>query len=431
MRQHRVARLVLAGLLLGSVACSVPPSSGSPTSAAATRPAAPSAEPIKLGVLADLSGPFAPQGAQLRINTDLAVQQWNESGGVDGRPVQALYVDPKSDPAQALQAATQFVQRDRVDVLVGGVGSNECAAVQELAAKVQVLYLTSSGCAAEEITSKSCNMYTFRFVPQGRQAMEPLTRHLVERYGPNWGLMYPDYAFGQSTLASFGAGLKEAGGKLAATLPVPLGETNLTPFVTKVPTDGSIVGLYDSLTGTQSVNSITALQQYGIASKLTLVISGGKDGFGGVYPDVVNGALFNSFSPDDPQNPYMQAYIKNFRQMAKIDADVAQIIGGPDNAHPGSQMGISAYVPIVVLKDTMRAIHYSGPSDTPKLIDALAHFKAQQSMDFPGGDVIMDPVSHQGRMTLYVSQIEGQQEKVLFATTADQMPPIGDCKVAA
>ena len=37
---------------------------------------------------------------------------------------------------------------------------------------------------------------------------------------------------------------------------------------------------------------------------------------------------------------------------------------------------------------------------------------------------------HQARMTLYVSQVNGQDEKILFATPPDQMPPIGSCKVA-
>jgi len=424
--------LSLSGGMLAVTACATPTPSA-PSSATSVAPGAPTANPaartpIRLGVMADVSGPFAPQGAEMRINTDLAVKQWNDTGGVDGRPIEAMFADPKSDAARALDAATQFVQRDHVDVLVGAVGSNECAAIEELALKLQVLYITSSGCAAEEITAKTCNRYTFRFVPQGRQAQVPLARYLVSEVGANWGLLYPDYAFGQSTLAAFGAGLQEAGGTLSAPIAVPLTETNLTPYVTKVPADGSIVGIYDSLTGGQQTSSVTVMQQFGISQHLRLVVAGGKESFGGIYPDILTGAIFNSFSPE-AKDQFMLDYEQVFRQMAQVDADVANIIGGADHAKPGSQMGYSAFAAMSALKQSMRAVHYAGPADTPKLIDALAHFKSSQSADFPGGDVMMDPNDHQGRMTQYVSQIDGQNEKILLTIPVDQVPPIGSCKV--
>ena len=395
-----------------------------------TVPAATGGSPIKLGVMADMSGPFAPQGAEMRISTDLAVKQWNDAGGVDGRPIQVLYVDPRSDVTQALQAATRFVQQDHVDALIGAVGSNECGAVEDLVAKLGVIYITSSGCAAEEITSQTCNKYTFRFVPQGKQTVTPMARYLVQNVGPNWGIVYPDYAFGQSQLAAFSAGLKETGGSLVVQISVPLSETNLTPYVSKLPTDGSITGVYVTLTGAQLTNAISAMQQFGITSKLRLTISGGKEGFGGTYPEVVNGAIFSSFSPDD-KDSYMRQFTQGFSQMAQVDADAANIIGGPAHASPGAQMGYSAYAAINGLKEAMLAVHYAGPKDADKLIEALSSLRSNQSADFPGGDMIMDSNDHQGRMTQYVSQIDGQREKILSTTPADQVPPIGTCKVSS
>ncbi|HYY89453.1 MAG TPA: ABC transporter substrate-binding protein [Chloroflexota bacterium] len=421
-------RLVIVLLVVVSAACTPATTPSAEAPRTSTAPAT-GAAPIKLGVLADVSGPFAPQGAEMRINTDLAVKQWNDTGGVDGRPVQADFFDPKSDPTQALQAATRFVQQDRVDVLVGAVGSNECAAVQELAPKLGVVYVTSSGCAAEEITAKTCNQYTFRFVPQGKQSLGPLARYVVNAIGPTWAVIYPDYAFGQSQLAAFSEGVRQAAGAVSVQVPVPLSETNLTPYVTRLPTDGSVVGVYDTMTGAQLTNSISSIQQFGISDRVKLVITGGKEGFGGTYPDVLTGAIFNSFSPED-HGPFMTEYQRNFLQMAQVDAQVANIIGGASNAKVGAQMGYSAYAAINAIKQSMRAVHYGGPGDTARLIEALANFRAQQSPDFPGGDVTMDPNDHQGRMTEYVSQIEGQREKVLSMTPADQVPPIGACKVS-
>jgi ABC-type branched-subunit amino acid transport system substrate-binding protein len=115
--------------------------------------------------------------------------------------------------------------------------------------------------------------------------------------------------------------------------------------------------------------------------------------------------------------------------MAQVDADVANIIGGPEHASPGAQMGYSAYAAINALKESMQSVHYAGPGDTDKLIEALANLKSHQSADFPGGDLVMDPNDHQGRMTEYISQIDGQQENILSTTPVEQVPAIGTCSV--
>ena len=83
-------------------------SSAAPAPSAA---ATPQAKPIVIGDLADVTGAFALNGAEMHIATDLAVAQINQAGGINGRPLQVQYADPKSDPAQATQLATQFVQQ--------------------------------------------------------------------------------------------------------------------------------------------------------------------------------------------------------------------------------------------------------------------------------------------------------------------------------
>src|SRR5436853_1239691 len=124
---HRLA-MSAAALAMVLAACSAP----SPTPAAAptqpaavggqgAAPAAPTGSPIKIGVLDDITGVGAIEGALLRVSTDLVVEQTNATGGINGHPLQVIYVDPKGDATQALQLGTQLVQQDDVDVLAGGI----------------------------------------------------------------------------------------------------------------------------------------------------------------------------------------------------------------------------------------------------------------------------------------------------------------------
>ncbi|HUZ78228.1 MAG TPA: ABC transporter substrate-binding protein, partial [Chloroflexota bacterium] len=103
----------------------------SSASASASSSGAATGTPIKIGVLDDLTGGGSIEGAEQKINVDLAVAQINAAGGINGHPLATTIVDSKGDAATAAQMATQLAQQDKVDVLVGGVYSAECLGVQK------------------------------------------------------------------------------------------------------------------------------------------------------------------------------------------------------------------------------------------------------------------------------------------------------------
>ena len=184
-----------------------PASAASPVQPAPSAQVAPAAQaataqgsPIKIGVLADTTGQAAFAGAQERLNADLRIDEINQAGGINGRPLQAIYVDPGSDPARAQELVIQLVQQDNVDALMGGVLTPECAGVAGLAAQLQVVYLTAEGCAGDQVTGQNCTRYVFRLYPAGVQTTLPLAQYMVQTYGPNWGIVYTDYAAGQSSV---------------------------------------------------------------------------------------------------------------------------------------------------------------------------------------------------------------------------------------
>ena len=317
-------------------------------------------------------------------------------------------------------------------MLVGGIFSPECVGVQNLAPKLGVAYMSSSGCASETFSTQSCNKYSFRLSPAGKQVTEATTAVEVQMFGKQWGIIYPDYALGQSTMQNTDAALKKVGGTLAVKIAVPLGETNVTPYVTKIPTDGSIKALVVSMTGTDLPRTIQVMQQFGIPGKMQLITALGKEQYGGVYPAAVNGSIIAATHTSDPQpgNQFDQAYDQAFLAMAKgKDAQFLGPLGGPDHVTPGTTNGYTAYSTMTALKLAMRAANFTGKADTAKLITALENLNVKQGADFPAGDVIMNKADHQGRQTAYLMKINGQQENVLQTIPAAQEPLIGNCQV--
>ncbi len=411
--------LALAASMLALLACG---GTSGPTPASGT--------PIKIGVLDD-SGPATPiEGAEMRVSSDLAVAQINAAGGIHGHPLQLLYADPKNDPAEALNLAQSLVQQQQVDVLVGAVLSSECLGVEKLIARLQIVYVASTGCASEAFTGAQCDKFSFRIQPVGRQGIIPLATYIVSRYGKRWAVLYSDYAYGQSQANAYDFAMQAAGGSPVKRIAVPLGEPNVTPYITKIPTDGSIDGLIDAQVGVDLVRGTQVITQFGINQKMPIVGIFGKDRFAGVYPDSITGSLGQGFELSDAaaDNPYDIAYHKAFRaQLSKEDATVVSTMGGADKAVPGT-LGYQAYTAITALKEAMLTSSFGGRQDTQKLITALESLSAKRGADFPGGDVVMDKSTHQAAMTTYIVKIDGQKEEVLSTIAPDRLPPISGCQ---
>ncbi len=425
-------------MILLSACTSAAPVAPTPTPTVATptavAPAVATGAPIKLGVLADISPAFANQGAMMRIMTDFAVQRINADGGINGHPLLVSYADPKGDPTQAVQLASQFVQQDNVDVLVGAVSSAECLAVEDLVSKVHTVYVTSTGCASDVLTATACNRYTFRTGPQGVQSSDPLAAYLVKQYGPNWAIIYQDYAFGQSYQATMEASIKRAGGTLSVKIAMPLSEPNVTPYVSRIPTDGSINGFLPPTGGVDVSRVMSVFSQFGLQSKMAVAGASVRENFGGAWPDVLNGEVFIQEHPSVavPGNALSEAWVRGATAVAALpeEKQFADTMGGIDKFGPGGQ-GYQAYTAITALKVGMRKANYQSRADTDKLIAAIETLDEQPSADFPAGRFIMNKDDHQARAQEFIVKLNGQQEEVVQFVNAEDLPPIGNCKIAS
>jgi ABC-type branched-subunit amino acid transport system substrate-binding protein len=425
--------LLLMPVIALATACTgtLPAAPAAPAATSVT-PAASNSAPLKLGVLADVSPAFANQGAMMRIMTDYAVQTVNAAGGTNGRPLQVSYADPKGDPAQAVQLATQFIQQDNVDALVGAVSSAECLGVEDLAARVGIVYVTSTGCATDALTATMCNKYTFRTGPQGVQTSDPFAAYLVTQYGPNWAIIYQDYAFGQSYSQSMEASLIRAGGALKVKIAMPLSEPNVTPYVSQIPTDGSVTGFLPPTGGTDSSRVMSVFTQFGLQNKMVVAGASVRENFGGQWPDVLNGEVFSQEHPSVaiPGNALSEAWVKGATAVANQpdEKQFADIMGGADRFGPGGQ-GYQAWTAIMLLKLGLQRSNYQSRTDTDKLVAAMETVDEQPSADFPAGRFIMNKDDHQGKAQQFIIKLNGQTEEIVQTVKAEDAPQIGSCKI--
>ena len=92
---------------------------------------------IKIGVIYDLTGPFAGGGSELQyIGAKIMIDHFIKQGGVEGYKIEAIYADAQSKPDVAINEAVRLIEQEKVDMLLGFYSSAQCVPV---AARVEQL----------------------------------------------------------------------------------------------------------------------------------------------------------------------------------------------------------------------------------------------------------------------------------------------------
>ncbi|MDP2660371.1 MAG: ABC transporter substrate-binding protein [Dehalococcoidia bacterium] len=107
-----------------------------PTTAAAAKP--PAGAPIKLGVILPLSGPQAYLGVMANIAINLAMEDTNAAGGVNGSPIVLVTEDSPFDPKQAVTAMRKLAEQDKVFAIEGPFASGEIEVAAPLAGDLKI-----------------------------------------------------------------------------------------------------------------------------------------------------------------------------------------------------------------------------------------------------------------------------------------------------
>ncbi|HZD22217.1 MAG TPA: ABC transporter substrate-binding protein [Acidimicrobiia bacterium] len=200
------------------------------TEAGVSTTAAPSGEPIKIGMLADLTSTFTPWGVNVRDGMLLAAEEINATGGVDGRMIEIVQQDSENDPDVAATAWDRLIEEGVV--AVGGILSSGVApTAAQLAEADQVpVFFVKAG---TPVSLTQDTRYAFRTcLPAAPMDAAPILQYAQEQGLTNVGVIVADYAWGQGFAAAVedtfaGSGIDYGEIQVA---PVPP-DSDFTPFV--------------------------------------------------------------------------------------------------------------------------------------------------------------------------------------------------------
>jgi len=142
------------------------------------KPAIAAKEPIMIGYLPALTGPSSSTGIGINRGIQLAVQEINAGGGIDGRQIELIVRDTQSDPTKAVNGAAELAHREKVSVVFGPVNSGESLAVVPLLARTNMPQLHP--CWVDSLTDPKKYPMCFRNAPTNQQIGAAANRYVVD-----------------------------------------------------------------------------------------------------------------------------------------------------------------------------------------------------------------------------------------------------------
>ena len=214
MKSGHLLRTALLGVTLGVAALGA---------AQAAEP------PLKIGLLEDVSGDLAFMGMPKLHGSQLAVEEINKKGGILGRQIELIHLDPQGDNARYQEFARRLLSRDKVDVLIGGITSASREAIRPIIDRTTTPYFYTN---QYEGGVCDASMISMGAVPE--QQFSTLIPWMVDKFGKKVYVIAADYNFGQISAEWNRKIMKDLGGEVVGEEFIPLGVSQFAQTIQNI-----------------------------------------------------------------------------------------------------------------------------------------------------------------------------------------------------
>lgn len=195
--------------------------------------------PIKVGLVAALSGQSAKSGEALTRGLTMAINEVNASGGVLGRQLELVRRDDESNPSKGILAARELVQREKVAVLFGGLDTPVSLAIVPLVNQMKIPFMGIWAAGTKITENGAADNYVFRV-----SAVDELVDEALVKYGVDHGMKKPgmiliNNPWGESNEAGFKRALEKRGMANAGVERIQDSDLDVVPQLTRLKNAGA------------------------------------------------------------------------------------------------------------------------------------------------------------------------------------------------
>jgi branched-chain amino acid transport system substrate-binding protein len=216
---------------------------------------------VKIGALSDQSGLYADLGGP---GSTLAAQMAAEDSGLQakGWKIDIVSGDHQNKPDIGTTITRQWLDVDKVDVIVDVPNSGVALAVNNVIKEKNAVYI-NSGAATSDLTNAQCSPNTVHWTYDTYMLAHTTGQALVKAGGDTWFFLTADYAFGAALERDTTAVITANGGKVVGGVKHPLNTSDFSSFLLQAQSSkAKIIGLANA--GGDTTNSIKQAAEFGI-----------------------------------------------------------------------------------------------------------------------------------------------------------------------
>jgi branched-chain amino acid transport system substrate-binding protein len=285
---------------------------------------------IKIGINYELSGGLATYGQSSVEGVELAIEEINAAGGINGKKIEAVKYDTKSEPAEATTLATKLMTRDKVVAVLGPATSGSFKAEIPVAMKNKIP-VASGSATADDVTVDKTGLkeYAFRICFSDSYQGEVMATYAAKNLSKKKAVIIMDSSsdYAKGLAKSFKKVFEENGGTVVDEEAYLDGDTDFNAVITSIKSQDFdvifIPGYYEEVG-----LIIKQARAQGIDAPIL-----GADGFDS--PDLVklagkealNNVYFSNHYSSLDQNPVVQKFIENFKKKYNKEPDAFNALG--------------------------------------------------------------------------------------------------------
>ena len=340
------------------------------------------AKTIKICVIDDHSGDFALPNIPKTHGAQLAVEEINSNGGINGNKLELIHYDGQSNVKRYQEMAQKCVFDDEADVIMAGYTSSEREAARAVAVKNKTIFWHNN-----QGEGGIADKYSFFTGPIPEQQILTGVEYMIKKYGPKMYVLAADYGFGQVSALWTHVAAGIYGGEIIGEEFHPLGNSEFASTIANIQKEKPDFMVHYLVGANQSQFYLQAQAvNLNIPAVSTVNLQQGYE-----HKQFPAPALANMYIPvayiEEIPTVGNKSFVKRFRNKF------------PDEPYI-NQPARCAYVAVHIMAEAWKR---AGNTKTDDVISAL---ESGITFDAPEGRVLLDPATHHLTMNIRMAKID-------------------------
>lgn len=314
---------------------------------------------IRIGFPVPLTGPYGSEAQEQARCAQIAVDEFNAAGGLNGRMAELLVRDDKLKPGEAATRTLELIEKDKVHFVCGSLSASVQLSVNAVTKARGIIYVSISQSDAIN-EAKDFSKYTFHEAMNPHMTAGAVGRYAFPKLGKRVAFLIADYAYGHEMVRGFKRAGEAHGIEVVAEVTHPLASKDFSTFLPQIQAARPDVLCLCNF-GYDQMNSLKQATGFGVTQQMkvlapALLYNQRRAGGAAAYEGVIGGANYHWTLEDSV------ASAKAFNDVYRKE----------NNGAPPSDYGAYGYAGVGALLD---GVKMAGSTDSDAVVAALEELK--------------------------------------------------------